>query len=54
VLRAWRVDGDTVVEVEDTGPGMDEATLVRIFEPFRQDGSAASSRAAVNGRRPGR
>ena len=36
VLRAWRADGDTVVEVEDTGPGMDAAELAELFTPFRQ------------------
>ena len=36
VLRAWRVAGDTVVEVEDTGPGMDDEEMAGIFTPFRQ------------------
>ena len=36
VLRAWRLGGDTVVEVEDTGPGMDDQELGTIFTPFRQ------------------
>ncbi|HEY9024150.1 MAG TPA: ATP-binding protein, partial [Burkholderiaceae bacterium] len=36
VLRAWRAGGDTVVEVEDTGPGMDEAELADLFTAFRQ------------------
>ena len=35
-LRAWRVAGDTVVEVEDTGPGMDADEMAGIFTPFRQ------------------
>jgi signal transduction histidine kinase/CheY-like chemotaxis protein len=39
VLRAWRVGGDTVVEVEDTGPGMDAEEMAGIFTAFRQ-GSA--------------
>jgi len=39
VLRAWRTGGDTLVEVEDTGPGMDSAELDAVFTPFRQ-GSA--------------
>jgi signal transduction histidine kinase/CheY-like chemotaxis protein len=35
-LRAWR-DGSTLVfEIEDTGIGMDEATLGRIFQDFVQ------------------
>jgi signal transduction histidine kinase/FixJ family two-component response regulator len=36
VLRAWRAGGDTFVEVEDTGPGMDQAELDAVFTPFRQ------------------
>ena len=36
VLRAWRVDGDTVVEVEDTGPGMDGDELAGLFTAFKQ------------------
>jgi signal transduction histidine kinase/ActR/RegA family two-component response regulator len=35
-LRARRADGETIVEVEDTGPGMGEAELREIFTPFRQ------------------
>lgn len=35
------------VAVRDTGPGMDAPTLARIFEPFKQDGTAASSRAGT-------
>ncbi|GAB1411002.1 hypothetical protein MASR1M90_21560 [Desulfovibrionales bacterium] len=33
-LRAYRYDQWVRVEVEDNGPGMDEATRKRIFEPF--------------------
>jgi signal transduction histidine kinase/DNA-binding NarL/FixJ family response regulator len=36
VLRAWRAGGDTVVEVEDTGPGMDEQEVADLFTAFRQ------------------
>jgi len=36
LLRAWRTGGDTVVEVEDTGPGMDADELDGVFTAFRQ------------------
>ncbi|WP_263785562.1 PAS domain-containing sensor histidine kinase [Salinibacter grassmerensis] len=35
-VRSYRAEGDAVVEVEDTGIGMDEDTVERVFEPFRQ------------------
>ena len=35
-LRAWRVGGDTVVEVEDSGQGMDADEMAGIFTAFRQ------------------
>lgn len=33
-LRAYGDGNDVVIEVRDTGHGMDEATLARVFEPF--------------------
>ncbi|MCK9685465.1 ATP-binding protein [Scleromatobacter humisilvae] len=35
-LRAWRAGGDTLVEVEDSGPGMDADEMAGIFTAFRQ------------------
>ena len=35
-LRAWRAGGDTLVEVEDSGPGMDADEMAGIFIAFRQ------------------
>ena len=43
---AWE-QGRLDLAVLDTGPGMDAPTLKRIFEPFRQDGSTASSRSGT-------
>jgi signal transduction histidine kinase len=34
VLRTRQCDEMVVIEIEDNGPGMDEATRGRIFEPF--------------------
>ena len=37
-LRAWREDGHVVIEVADTGEGIDESFLPNLFEPFvRED-----------------
>jgi PAS domain S-box-containing protein len=33
-LRTWREDGLACIEVQDNGPGMDEAIRKRAFEPF--------------------
>jgi len=47
VLRAWRADDDeTVVEVADTGPGMDAPELAGLFTPFRQ-GSAGAQKGGT-------
>jgi len=45
-LRARRVGGETVIEVEDTGPGMGEAEVREIFTPFRQ-GSAGREKGGT-------
>jgi len=33
-ISTWFADGDINIEISDNGPGMDEATRRRIFEPF--------------------
>jgi signal transduction histidine kinase/CheY-like chemotaxis protein len=39
-LRAWQEKGDVVVSVADTGPGMTDEDLAKLFRPFQQlDGS---------------
>jgi two-component system, OmpR family, sensor histidine kinase KdpD len=40
-LRGERLNGDVVVRIDDRGPGLSDAELQRIFEPFEQ-GRAAS------------
>jgi len=35
-VRAGREEDAVVIEVEDTGEGIDEETMTRIFEPFEQ------------------
>ena len=34
ILRVFLDQGEVQVEIEDNGPGMDEATQTRLFEPF--------------------
>jgi len=34
VLRLWQGEGEIGLEVEDNGPGFNEATRKRVFEPF--------------------
>ncbi len=46
VLRASWADGRGVIEVEDTGPGIDESELEEVFEAFAQ---AESGRRATEG-----
>jgi signal transduction histidine kinase len=33
-VRARRLDGDLLVEFQDSGPGMDDETRSKVFEPF--------------------
>lgn len=48
VIRARMVDGELQITVEDTGPGMSEAELARIFGEFEQAGPL-SQRSAGTG-----
>ncbi len=34
ILRVFREENLVCIEIEDNGPGMDEATRKRVFEPF--------------------
>ncbi|MFT4269058.1 MAG: ATP-binding protein, partial [Xenophilus sp.] len=46
VLRAGYAREIATLEIEDTGPGMNEAELSRIFEPFARGQSAAGAAGA--------
>jgi signal transduction histidine kinase len=41
-VRLQRVDDEAVLTVADTGCGMDEATLARVFEPYVQGATAST------------
>ncbi|MEL6206843.1 MAG: ATP-binding protein [Pseudomonadota bacterium] len=41
VVRVGGTERLLELEVDDSGPGMDAATLARVFEPFRQGGTGA-------------
>jgi len=43
VLRAWWREGRSIIEVEDTGPGIDESELPQVFEAFAQSESGRRS-----------
>jgi signal transduction histidine kinase len=34
MVRAWSAEGEVVVEVEDTGPGITKTEQARIFQPY--------------------
>jgi len=41
-IRMLSVDGKIVIEIEDNGIGIDEASLPRLFEPFFQESKAGT------------
>jgi PAS domain S-box-containing protein len=41
-VRSWNTQGRVIVEVSDTGAGIEEAELERLFQPFEQGGVRAS------------
>ncbi|MCA9711911.1 MAG: response regulator, partial [Myxococcales bacterium] len=48
-ITARGVDGDLVIDVEDTGIGMDQATLARVFAPFYQADASIARRYGGSG-----
>jgi signal transduction histidine kinase/CheY-like chemotaxis protein len=48
-VRAWVKGDNVVVEVEDTGPGIEASRLARIFEPFWQGDPAIRRRYGGTG-----
>ena len=46
-LRASAAGSELRIEVEDTGPGFDEAFLPRAFDPFTRDGGGDADRRGV-------
>jgi signal transduction histidine kinase len=48
-VRAWQEEGDIVVSVTDTGPGISEKDQERLFEPFHQLDSSIRRRHGGSG-----
>lgn len=48
-LSAWTADGEIVVEVLDHGPGIEQAWLSQVFEPFVQLGQRSSDHSQGGG-----